>query len=568
MAVAWENVLGNRDLCPHAESTLMKKPWGKGLACILRALRRFPVFVAFDDSRYDKLESLLMQHRPTLPSAWISNRFLIPSIIQQSIAMRSSYRLIDLERSDEDEWHFLSRQGMSVDFIKHNKPRGQSAKHLRSLQPNEAAPLPLDFQADAFSAGGIAAICPFSGRLVRSNRSILVAEGSPIYYRFETREVFYLAVGTPGIGYGKLYMYVPKFQTIILLRDICFWLGRSDVDSLRAHMISHWRDLIPYLQTQQAPLVCALIDNTHFAHHLWNDLSGVDKSLAGGYARYIDKVIVAAEPLGPVDRIFAALGPMNIERHQFPALLRQSLSKNWLLIRPGDNHISERLIKGVCDAAVAICPADVKNEAQRLRESCWPILWMTIRTGNRTWASQCSGIADIINDLSEIFPRMALIIDGFCIPYNQSKTDRKKQGQLIQKEMACIDSIRKRLGTTIPLHVNVGKPLHESVVFAMITDFYLAHHGSLQHKIGWIANCPGVVHSNADDLRGTSGKHRAMRARQNPVLPRYLDPTAIQNVPGAVPKSDRGWAEHFSNYDFDYRVARDMLLSLLKQYRS
>ena len=529
----------------------MKQLWKKVLAKVIKALRHIPLFAVFDDGRYEKIESLLMECQPRHLLRHASNHFLIPSIIRQTIAMRSNYRMIDLAYISEDDRSFLSRHELSVDFIASNKP-GSRTLHG-------------DFQLDAFSAGGVAAICPFSGVLLRASRSILAAEGNPIFYRFESREVFYLSVGRPGIGFGKLYLYFPRFQAIVLLRDRCFWHGRGEVDRLRAHMIACCRDLIPYLQTQQTPVVCALIDSTHFAHHLWNGLTGVDKVLSSGYATYVDKLIVSAEPLGPIDRIWSALDCTRIERLQFPELLRQPLVRNWLLIRPGDNSISEQVVKGVCDVADTLCPAEVKDEAQRLRQDCWPILWVTIRTGNRTWVSQCSGIPDIVNDLRKTFPKIGLIIDGFCTPYDRPAIDHQEQERVIKEEMACVESIRERLSEGIPLRINVGKPLHESILFAMITDCYLAHHGSLQHKIGWIANCPGVVHSNSDDLRGNFGKHRAVRARENSVVPEYLDPEAIRDVIGAVPKSDNRWVEHFSNYDFDYRVARDTLMCLLRQ---
>ena len=539
----------------------------KSLIPVLRALRRHPAVATFDDRRYDRIEAAFLMPQGGGGHSFATSPFLFAQVIRESIRRRCNYRVIDLAHLNESDSRFLSENALDAEFIRGSKPQARidDPESPAPSHANDAGPF--DFQLDAIKSGGIAVVCPYSGRILRSDRSILAAEGNPIYYRFESRDVFYLAVGRPGIGYGKLYFFFPRLHTVVLLRDKCFWHGRDEIDRLRAHMIASHRDLVPYLRTGIPSVVCALIDCAHFAHHLWNALSGMDKVLSAGLVQHVSKVALSAEPFGPVDRILPALGNSSVERHRLPEFLRRSLRENWFLIRLGDNHISERLIRGVCEVADSVCSQKVKDEARNLEENHWPILWVTIRTGNRTWVSQCKGIPRLANDLFRQFPRLALIIDGFCIPYGGPAIDRREQDRAIREEMACVDTIRAQLNQFIPVRVNVGGTIPESVLFARIVDCYLAHHGSLQHKIGWIANCPGVVHSNADDLRGTYGKHRACLARNNAVAPTYLDPRAVTNAGGAVPKDDNRWHENMSSYDFDWRLARDEILKLLRDCR-
>jgi hypothetical protein len=72
----------------------------------------------------------------------------------------------------------------------------------------------------------------------------------------------------------------------------------------------------------------------------------------------------------------------------------------------------------------------------------------------------------------------------------------------------------------------VGLPLLEIALYATIADAYLAHHGSIQHKIGWLGHCHGVVHANRTvlstpllwepALRGPGGRYSAGLPRSKP----------------------------------------------------
>jgi hypothetical protein len=559
--VVWTATPGRTKFPDHhmmiPKSTLYLRRLAKA---VLRILHRCPTVLRADDRRYDQIEAIVTQ-RSIVQHSRLSHRYLLyPDVVRDSIDQRCNYRVIDPAELSPDDRRFLDAHGLSLEFIVRNKDEPYPPAHGCSDGTKGE-----DFQLRAIMDGSLATRCPYTGRIIHSNRSFLAAEGAPIFYRYEHQdEVFYLAVGIPGIGYQKLYFYFPVLQAVVLIRSRAFWHGRANIDALRALLICNWQAVRAYVAAVIPPVVTVLVDNPDFAHHLWNDLTGIDRLLTAMPGVRLPPIVVCSEPFSPLDAIFPALDLVRIIRERSDTLFRNSLRQNRFLVRIGDKHIHDRVIAGLSRAAERLCGQEMVRAVRHMRQEHWPILWVTIRTGNRTWVSQCVGIPCIVNDLLREFPRLALIIDGFCLPHDHPAISAQEQDLILAEEMACVRAIRARLPAALMVRSNVGRPLAESVLFAGIADCYLSHHGSLQHKIGWIANCPGVVHSNRDDLCNLSGRRRALSARHGAVLPSLLDPATVLDVGGGAPKRGDKWNDTVSNYDFDYRVARDALLEVIR----
>ncbi len=521
---------------------------------LLISLRMIPTFMNFDDKRYDNIEKMLSDCKSTTDSKLRYNIVLIRQLIIKSLQLRKKYRLIDPQNIEESDEALLLKMGISFRYIKENFETDQGES---SVKQN-------DFQLQTLLSGFVSIVCPFTGKRLECKKSILAAPNQPIYYRFESQTIYYLAVGRAGYGYPKLYLWFPEYQVVILLTDKKLWNGRYEIDEFRAHMIQNWREIQFYFASTASKNICVLCDCGQFAHHLWNALTGINKMIEAKLESHMDKFIIAAEPFGPIDDIFPELGKCIIERRKFENLSTLSIKDNLLLIRLGDCIISNGLIKRVRKTSLEKVPESISESVQEMREKYWPILWVTLRTGNRTWESQCEGIVNIVIDIKKEYPRLSIIIDGFCIPYGKSHIGLHKQNELIEKEQKLVNNIEKAIGEDVHITVTIGKTIAESVVIAEAADCYLAHHGSIQHKIGWIRNCPGVVHSNPDVLKGWTQYIRAINARENPVTPVYLSHESTYNIAGAEPVKNLRWANDYENYEFDYRVARDELLKIIK----
>lgn len=108
----------------------------------------------------------------------------------------------------------------------------------------------------------------------------------------------------------------------------------------------------------------------------------------------------------------------------------------------------------------------------------------------------------------------------------------------------------------------VGCTLAESVLWANHVDLYFCHHGTTQHKVGWLANKPGVVHSNQGVLSHPAypeAKGCWINCRNAIYLPKssVVDSEVPENYQKAMRKD-------LKNYYLNWEDAYKELLGLLK----
>ena len=181
-------------------------------------------------------------------------------------------------------------------------------------------------------------------------------------------------------------------------------------------------------------------------------------------------------------------------------------------------------------------PMHVHRTIARLKTDHWPIVCVTLRTGNRTWVSQQEGMIAIAHLLARDYPNAALIVDGFSRLHGQSAMPPAQQEQIIHQELALVQAMRKALGGGLNIQTTIGEPIVHSMVYTQIIDCYLAHHGSLQHKIGWLSNAPGLVHATAWCCRLRSFGNLHCRCAQEHRSPSICLHPWFATLPG-----QRGW---------------------------
>ncbi|MBK1633840.1 hypothetical protein CKO31_24525 [Thiohalocapsa halophila] len=552
--------------------TLPRKLWGRAVALA----RQLPGMAGRERGYYTALEAKLLDlPGPRRPPA----RLPLPPapVIRQALAGAPDYRCIDLRAADAGEQAWLARWGLESAYILANRglipaaylpaPRAARRHELGiAADPDHTA-----FQLEALDQGAIEAVCPVTGRVRRSIHGLLAAQNQPIFYWFPAAgdaPALLLAVGREGRGWIKLYLFLPALRTALLLAEPVRWHGRDEIDELRAHLLAEHRAVRRYLQRRDPPRIAALVDNQQFAHHLWNALSGLERLV-----RFIQQappvkppsLMVCAEPWGPVAALFPELpaAGMSVEHLRGPGVIRSALHEHRLLLRVGGTRIGDALVARVRRVAAARVPAAVTDRAAALRRAHRPILWVTLRMENRTWVSQVPGLIAIGRRLAADYPRAALVIDGFSRLYRADGGTNKGYAAVIAAEQQAAAAIRAGLDGCLPVESLVGRALFEAVVFADIADCYFAHHGSLQHKIGWLGDCPGLVHANRTALTTPRLWEAARDVREDGTPPTYLDATLVRDVPGAKRVEKNRWMDDLDNYELDPDAAYDLLAPLL-----
>jgi hypothetical protein len=543
---------------PAKLPTLLRRVTG----ALLGILRLIPGFSAYERRQYMALER--MAQRPLERRQFTPFQLLVlhPHRVRESLRATSDFRVIDLNSIDDASLGFLSATGLAVTHLQAN--RFDESRHADDLERQLRR---LDFQSESLRSGHLSIVCPYSGRIIKSDLALMACAGQPIYYQFASADkVFFLAVGREVAGYAKLYLYLPDAQAVVLLDAASWaWLGRGELDQIRAFVICHWREIRASSSAVTPRRTCGLVDHGHFAHHLWNVLTGLERLCQEGLLQQLDQLLVVREPLGPIDQLFPELDTSQINRLADAELPQRLLHDRLFAMRIGGNRINNNVAERVLAIARASAPSDMLRHLDQLRRSRWPVLWITVRTGNRTWVSQADGIPEIVKRVQAVYPRLAVIIDGYAIPLGQIGILPGQQ-RAIDAERGAVAGIMNRLGTSIPVHQMIGKGLYESMLYTQVADCYFAHHGTLQNKIAWLSRKPGVVHSNRETVAGIGGTRRhypGYTARLGGVLPTYLPPEAVSDVAGADIPGNVPWHNPLESYEVDVDMAAEILLSLL-----
>lgn len=451
------------------------------------------------------------------------------------------YQVIDPTRITDEDARFLKAQDLDLACILLNRPGSDEAATI----------LP---QSDALHSGSWACVCPFSGEVIRSRSSLLAQTGQPIFYVFgEGERLFLLAVGRDTTGFSPLYMYFPACNQVMLLGSSAWaWLGRNELDQFLAFVIARPSAVRAYLE-DSARTVATLIDHTHFAHQIWNVLPGVQALLDCGLNAGALSWRVAHEPVAPIDVIFPELQGASVRRATESEVPASVLSERLFVVRPGSRRLTPQSLERVRHAVATYAPPALNQRMEEIRRTHWPVLWLTVRADTRTWQGFATGMADILNQLQVHYPDLAVILDGYALPRSQS-TPSARQSAAIAAEKEIIEALKAGCDRSCVVLELIGDPLPVSIHAASIADCYLAHHGTLQHKVAWFANVPGIVHSNRGMLSGIDGSlahYPAFAASPSTRTPRYLPPDAVTDLPGDPSPPGVRWRNPLENYTVD-----------------
>jgi hypothetical protein len=309
--------------------------------------------------------------------------------------------------------------------------------------------------------------------------------------------------------------------------------------------------------------VIVVAGNRNFAHHLWNELTAFEQLVSQSVPLPTRELVIAHEPLGRIDRIFPEIAHWKIHRVPFASMPQA------LYVNLGGYRISERMRTRMLQHARREVSSDIDSLIQYIKSIAGPVFWISVRTNPPTFENQRELIVAVCRRLLNSNVRCCILLDGFSLPEDWSSTDdatSESYRTLAEASRNEIDAIIGELSHTMrsssQLLVNAGGiRLLDSIALAQLADAYFCHSGSVQHKIGWTANKPGIIHgprkalSKAKDPR-TWHSERLDEAVPPLPLPRQM----IQDVEDDLrEKNYRAGcgvvAQFVANY-FSYHVRR------------
>jgi tetratricopeptide (TPR) repeat protein len=431
-----------------------------------------------------------------------------PQKAEDYFRLASRYKVITLQSLTEDDKKYLENVGLSLpnlELIAQNnfalekiyiKSFSDSPKHL-----HEPLRLTLPYQQVLVETGYVHAVCPFSGKIIRSNQSFVINHQEVghhdlqgFLYRFVGKEIFYLMTGCP-MG-EKLLIYIPKLELIINFNEVLVGFARplQSINKFKSYMVSYREQVKSYLSTQEPKQLANVIGlGFNLGHYVWQDLEGIHVLLKNGILDKLDKVLTGPGEYFSCKDIFPEISADKfIGVKDVCDVFQKVIENNYVALRINGIFIQEELVKKINHAATMNkCSQDILATVERAKQY-FPLLCIHIRVIKRRWLGMTEGIANIINKLHSDYPNLGVVFSGWSVT---GKEDIDNYcWSIIEQEKAKMEEIKALILPTISTFSCIGSTIEETVVWTNAIDAHISPIGAELTFLSWIANKPGVVH--------------------------------------------------------------------------
>ncbi|MEG4496590.1 tetratricopeptide repeat protein [Microcoleus sp. F10-C6] len=415
----------------------------------------------------------------------------------------------------------------------------------------------INLQQSIVETGFVYSVCPFTGKILRSNQSFYVEPF--ILYRFVGKEVFYLIYGD-WMG-SKQCIYLPNQELMIILDNFPMANFTGVINLFKSYALSNWQKFHSYL-SQNNKNICAVLGISYnVGHYVWNELSGIYYLYKNGSLNNIDKFLIGCHEYILVDDLFPNIPSDKIIRVDSPNVdslneifFKKILEDNLFAVRLTDTFIEKELANNIYQISVKKCSQHFLEKVGTANNH-FPLLWITLRNYKRTWFSQIEGTANIIKSLHAIFPNLAVVFDGWSVP-ERDKQNASNETSIKALEQDCLQPILNLLPPEIKTYNTIGHPIYETIVWAEAIDLYAVPFGTGMTFVTWIASKPGVGHGNKAYYDAVEDSFSPVY-RENAVPPVLISKEYIiedENNPDATTR----------NYDCDWQVIYNELMQILQ----
>ncbi len=412
---------------------------------------------------------------------------------------------------------YLEQFASSVDAVQRAAEGGTVRRYLRDL----------------VRQGWFAIVSPTTGRRLQSGCSLLLVDKT-VVFSFPDEPALLLGVGDLSLGY-------PICAALLTDRALLLGLVATDWGFSERHLPG-LASVIDATQWTPGPATTGLqlvLGDLNFAHHAWNQLSALDELVPQGVPDGLT-MVATQEPLGPIQDLFPDLAKWPLTYTHDTEL--QALNAPGALFAPvGGRKISAGLTERLTAVADANGTAAGQAIVATVAGARGPVLWMSVRTQNRTLTNQHAVLTALGAAFLQSAPDGIIVIDGYSLTADLARYPRYHQDmahKIAAEDRVAAEAVRDALaaaGSAGRVEIAVGLTILDSIALARHASIYFCHHGTVQHKIGWFHSVPGLVHSNRTILAHTPG---AWVAAQSAVAlpPAYVSPQLVSDdeVPAGV----------------------------------
>ncbi|MEM5518904.1 hypothetical protein WNY37_18235 [Henriciella sp. AS95] len=267
------------------------------------------------------------------------------------------------------------------------------------------------------------------------------------------------------------------------------------------------------------------IGHTNFAHFCWNELPALANILedSGNPSPACHKVRVEHSTLAPMPEIFPEL---NSQQFFFVGESANFGRDDSLIFRAGssvlDKRAKRRIQRVVRSADLA---PEVKELGQRIERDALTTVWITLRFKNRTSTNQFEFIVHLVKALLNGFDDLLIVLNGFSIPEGalQPPSEATAEHPQVLNCRAFYSDLMERIPDNAKHRVVdlSGVSVKDAIYLAGFSSFYIAHPGTIQHKVGWFWEKSGVL---VEPQRGERIANWYAKNVEDSIKPYCVDP--------------------------------------------
>ncbi len=416
------------------------------------------------------------------------------------------------------------------------------------------------YQRDLALHGSFEFSLPDTDIALRCGRSVMLEDKSA-FFGVQGRRDLLLAAARVGFTLALCSVVLPLHRVVINIKG-----PRWNIDTTAAQRALALFEAAGVDWAEPAPPSLdrvVVTGDANYAHHLWNQLGALEALLerCGRVA-----VLATHQPIAPLMEIFADHPGLTVT--PTPAENLPRLDPRHVLPFGAAGRVVRRSVRErVLRAAERHASPPVREFLARTEARGETLIWLTVRAHGRTAVNLFDALLAIAESLlrSEKF---AIVLDGYSRPNDYASNrdyDRRTAENAIAREQALAHALLAELGNrlgaaaTERIFTAIGVDLLDSIHLAAHCRAYFAHHGTVQHKIGYFTTVPGMAHANPGILiTDPAAGHR--HVTEDPGIVEYIDRTLVDDVvaPGSA-RLDPNNAYRFRNPSALVAVFRDFL---------
>jgi hypothetical protein len=369
-------------------------------------------------------------------------------------------------------------------------------------------------------------------------------------YRFAGRSgVFWLIAAEISQAY--------EIDAVFLEQERTVYLRKSDDPSIEPIVAA----LVRYLDSNNVELpptpasARLVVGHPNFAHFIWNEMPAL-LDLEEREDGQVPHIAVTYEPILPFEKLIRWNSASIRVKTQVSEVLRQPAGyEPSVLFSLGSRLVTKKVKQRIVEECTWYAHQSGVMPTTRDRI----VLWVSLRLLYRHPVNQLAAFIELFRQLSLLNQKFAIILDGYSLPHDldflgryNADLERSHSSELSKLVQDLKDEISNFGTDQVTVIDGTQADLPTSIFLASHADFYVCHHGTQQHKIGWIYRAPGVIHAN---------RHILETRPTNWTRNQTEDPGAVYFTPDHLisefdnVKNKRRHVPYFADYEFTDPVA-------------